>query len=80
MGLVTLTHTPNPMGFLREVLMRPVNERAMLVMPVGYPAAEHAILRENRWSRRTTTSAPDAHATSEVISMRTDTGRPTSPA
>jgi nitroreductase len=40
MGLVTLTHTPNPMGFLRELLGRPVNERAMLVMPVGYPAAD----------------------------------------
>lgn len=39
MGLVTLTHTPNPMGFLRDLLDRPVNERAMLVMPVGYPAA-----------------------------------------
>src|SRR6187551_1428140 len=38
MGLVTLTHTPNPMGFLRELLGRPVNERAMLIMPVGYPA------------------------------------------
>jgi nitroreductase len=40
MGLVTLTHTPNPMGFLRELLGRPVNERAMLVMPVGYPAPD----------------------------------------
>jgi nitroreductase len=39
MGLVTLTHTPNPMGFLRELLERPMNERAMLIMPVGYPAA-----------------------------------------
>ena len=38
MGLVTLTHTPNPMGFLGELLGRPVNEKAMLVMPVGYPA------------------------------------------
>src|SRR5687768_14650285 len=38
MGLVTLTHTPNPMGFLRELLERPLNERAMLVMPVGNPA------------------------------------------
>jgi iodotyrosine deiodinase len=38
MGLVTLTHTPNPMGFLSELLQRPVNEKAMLVMPVGYPA------------------------------------------
>lgn len=40
MGLVTLTHTPNPMGFLRELLDRPANERAMLVMPVGYPAPD----------------------------------------
>lgn len=40
MGLVTLTHTPSPMGFLRELLARPVNEKAMLVMPVGYPAPD----------------------------------------
>lgn len=38
MGLVTLTHTPSPMGFLREILGRPEHEHAMLVMPVGYPA------------------------------------------
>ena len=38
MGLVTLTHTPSPMGFLREILDRPQHEEAMLVMPVGYPA------------------------------------------
>lgn len=38
MGLVTLTHTPNPMGFLSEVLNRPANEKAYLIMPVGYPA------------------------------------------
>jgi nitroreductase len=40
MGLVTLTHTPNPMGFLRELLGRGSNERAVLVLPVGYPAAD----------------------------------------
>ncbi len=40
MGLVTLTHTPSPMGFLSELLKRPANEKAMLVMPVGYPAAD----------------------------------------
>ena len=38
MGLVTLTHTPSPMGFLREILDRPDYEHPMLVMPVGYPA------------------------------------------
>jgi len=40
MGLVTLTHTPSPMAFLSELLERPANEKAMLVMPVGYPAAD----------------------------------------
>ncbi len=39
MGLVTLTHTPNPMGFLRDVLGRGNNEKAVLLLPVGYPAA-----------------------------------------
>jgi iodotyrosine deiodinase len=40
MGLVCLTHTPSPMGFLQRLLERPANEKAMLVMPVGYPAAD----------------------------------------
>ena len=37
MGLTTLTHTPSPMGFLRDILKRPDHEHAMLVMPIGYP-------------------------------------------
>ena len=37
-GLVALTHTPSPMGFLREVLGRPMNERPYVLIPVGYPA------------------------------------------
>ena len=40
MGLVTLTHTPSPMGFLRDILNRPEHEHAMLVMPIGYPAED----------------------------------------
>ena len=40
MGLVSLTHTPSPMAFLADLLGRPANERAMLVIPVGYPAAD----------------------------------------
>ncbi len=40
MGLVTLTHTPSPMGFLGTLLERPANEKAMLVLPVGYPAPD----------------------------------------
>lgn len=37
-GLVTLTHTPSPMNFLAKILERPKNERAFLLLPVGYPA------------------------------------------
>ena len=36
-GLVTLTHTPSPMKFLTKLLKRPDNERAFLLLPVGYP-------------------------------------------
>ena len=36
-GLVTLTHTPSPMNFLSKILNRPSNERAFLLLPVGYP-------------------------------------------
>ena len=37
-GLVALTHTPSPMGFLEKICKRPPNERAFLLIPVGYPA------------------------------------------
>lgn len=39
-GLVSLTHTPSPMGFLSEILGRPPNERPMLILVVGYPAGD----------------------------------------
>ena len=39
-GLATLTHTPSPMSFLSDLLGRPPNERAYVVIPVGYPAAD----------------------------------------
>lgn len=39
-GLATLTHTPSPMGFLREVCERPAHERPYVVIPVGYPRAD----------------------------------------
>lgn len=38
MGLATLTHTPNPMGFLNEIFERPVTERPFILFPIGYPA------------------------------------------
>jgi nitroreductase len=42
-GLVTLTHTPSPMGFLRNILCRPEHESAMLLMPVGYPRPDATV-------------------------------------
>ena len=37
-GLVALTHTPSPMGFLEQICKRPKNERAYLLIPVGLPS------------------------------------------
>ena len=37
-GFATLTHTPSPMKFLAEILGRPSNERAYMLIPVGFPA------------------------------------------
>ena len=39
-GLATLTHTPSPMNFLAEILERPANERAFMLLPVGYPVED----------------------------------------
>lgn len=39
-GLATLTHTPNPMGFLTRILNRPKNEKPFVLLPVGYPAPD----------------------------------------
>ena len=39
-GLVTLTHTPSPMKFLQKALGRPKNEKAYLLLPVGYPSKD----------------------------------------
>ena len=39
-GLVSLTHTPSPMGFLEKILERPKNEKAYLLIPIGFPAKD----------------------------------------
>jgi nitroreductase len=39
-GLVALTHTPSPMGFLNEVLGRPQHEKPFLLVVTGYPASD----------------------------------------
>ncbi len=40
MGLCTLTHTPNPMGFLTRILGRPAHERPFVLFPVGHAAPD----------------------------------------
>ena len=49
-GLATLTHTPSPMNFLNEILGRPGNERAFLLLVVGYPAQGTQTPRINKKS------------------------------
>lgn len=39
-GLVALTHTPNPMGFLSDLLQRPPNERPVMLVVTGYPSSD----------------------------------------
>lgn len=42
-GLVCLEHTPNPMKFLPEMCGRPASEKALMILPVGYPAADATV-------------------------------------
>ncbi len=37
-GLVSLTHTPNPMGFLNEIFDRPASNKPVMILAVGHPA------------------------------------------
>ncbi|MDE4098769.1 nitroreductase family protein [Phaeobacter gallaeciensis] len=37
-GLVSLTHTPNPMKFLNGALGRPASEKPTMIIAVGHPA------------------------------------------
>ena len=36
-GLATLTHTPSPMGFLNQICQRPLQEKPVILLVVGYP-------------------------------------------
>ena len=50
LGLVSLTHTPSPMNFLADLLQRPKNEKAYLLIPVGYAAEDATIPNLDRKS------------------------------
>ena len=50
-GLATLTHTPAPMKFLNRICARPADEKPVMLVVVGHPAADatvpvHATLRK----------------------------------
>ncbi len=47
-GLVTLTHTPNPMTFLSHLLGRPASERPIMLLVAGYPAADATVPQIHR--------------------------------
>jgi nitroreductase len=42
-GLATLTHTPSPMGFLREICGRPSDEKPVMLIVAGHPAADATV-------------------------------------
>lgn len=50
-GLVTLTHTPNPMTFVSEICGRPKDEKPYMLIVAGYPAEgarvpDHALIKK----------------------------------
>jgi len=51
-GLATLTHTPAPMNFLREICGRPSTEKPLVLLAVGHPAKDatvpvHALVKKS---------------------------------
>ncbi len=42
-GLATLTHTPKPMSFLNKICQRSDNDRAYMLLIVGYPAKDATV-------------------------------------
>lgn len=42
-GLATLTHTPNPMGFLNRICRRPASEKPVMVIVAGKPAPDATV-------------------------------------
>ncbi len=42
-GLVCLEHTPNPMKFLPDMCGRPPQEKAVMILPVGWPAEDATV-------------------------------------
>ena len=45
-GLATLTHTPSPMGFLRDLLGRPKHEKPVMIIVAGHPSNSASVPEE----------------------------------
>lgn len=50
-GLVTLTHTPSPMGFLNKICNRPENEKPLMIIVTGY-AKEGATIPQEALNKK----------------------------
>lgn len=42
-GIATLTHTPSPMGFLRDICGRPADEKPYMIIVAGHPSADATV-------------------------------------
>ena len=42
-GLYSLTHTPNPMGFLNKLLVRPKHEKTVMILAVGHASKDATV-------------------------------------
>jgi iodotyrosine deiodinase len=61
-GLVSLTHTPSPMGFLNRILGRPSYEKPFVLLVVGHPAENALVPGIGRKSLEEISSFRDADA------------------
>ncbi|MCT4558920.1 MAG: nitroreductase family protein [Pelagimonas sp.] len=50
-GLVTLTHTPNPMKFLGDLLGRPDQEKPLMIIAVGHPAKDACVPKVAKYKK-----------------------------
>jgi nitroreductase len=50
-GLVTLTHTPNPMRFLNGLLGRPESEKPLMIIAVGHPAQNATVPKVAKYKK-----------------------------
>ena len=42
-NIATLTHTPSPMGFLREICGRPEHEKPLMIVVAGHPSPDASV-------------------------------------